>query len=420
MISREAFLESDPVRRFLDAISLADGFAFFVLVSPAPLETRLCLEALKTRLNLADGELHWLVPPLGDADTPFSEPFTATQTRWLNELVSPNRAFRVWGVELANLGFPGGPYITAGWDWFFARLNEHRNTISQANPRPMVFVVDRQVENHLVHSAPDLWSIRSGSYLLDSVGRTALPQWKPTLGGLVHRADELLWVHRMSMRVLEVFAASKRAWEASDSGEVIRILEQAKVELPEATDPLVFAPAELKILVLEASISGWASIEPRYTSLVNYWLKTNVGGSDTEDGISEVAPYVLIVCGLLAAVYDQGDWSKRCFSEGLRRLWGVWAGGLLYRRIPSLIDDLWSGALAHLEYGSAETAVDFANWAYAILSLQGTKYALSEVPLPTKEHFERVAALMSLLGDTPREYRLRELAAQAPSAGETP
>lgn len=60
MMSRDAFASSHAIQRWIEAATLARGFALYVLVSPAPLETRLAIAALADALALQPHDVRTL------------------------------------------------------------------------------------------------------------------------------------------------------------------------------------------------------------------------------------------------------------------------------------------------------------------------------------------------------------------------
>lgn len=135
------------------AISLTDGFALYVLVLESPAATHVAVRALKRR---GAGDMVVLEAP--DTSTPdWMERYLEDVQREAKEgrrpLVLDMTAIDTRDVE--------------GWTLVLHRLNFGRNALVRALNRPLILVVSPRFEPLLAGEAPDLWSVRTLTLVVD-------------------------------------------------------------------------------------------------------------------------------------------------------------------------------------------------------------------------------------------------------------
>ncbi|MDP3220657.1 MAG: tetratricopeptide repeat protein [Deltaproteobacteria bacterium] len=85
--------------------------------------------------------------------------------RVLRPLTTPDEAGAAHGV--VHVVDATGSVPDDAWAWCFQRLNERRNVIAQRLHGELVLCVTPAQETQLAAIAPDLWSIRSGTFMVD-------------------------------------------------------------------------------------------------------------------------------------------------------------------------------------------------------------------------------------------------------------
>ena len=137
----------------------SESFELFILFSP---ESKLS-DLIKTRLTeLYQGQqtaIHYFAPK--DPDTLTTDVFDFLQPLENQSLAKAQRC-PIW-LEISE----ATPSWSTAQTHLLSRLNERRDKLRSYHPQPFVIVLPPQMAEKVSHIAPDLWSVRCYSRLLD-------------------------------------------------------------------------------------------------------------------------------------------------------------------------------------------------------------------------------------------------------------
>ncbi len=166
---REALRAHPEVQRLARALTLSQRFHLYLVVCVGPVVSSAIVDELKRSVSAARGaevELRWLPHAPGvRGPSPLTQGALADAV--LRPLTAPDEAQRRHGVIHVVDATAAGERDGDVWTWCFQRLNEQRNTIAQHLAGELVLFVTASQETGLATIAPDLWSIRSGTYVVD-------------------------------------------------------------------------------------------------------------------------------------------------------------------------------------------------------------------------------------------------------------
>jgi len=206
------------VRRLVRALSLSQRFHLYLVVCRGPRVARATALVVRESLAAARGtpvDLRWL--PRDPDDPSPDERLTresATETV-LRPLAAPDEASAAHGV--VHVVDATGAAADDAWTWCFQRLNERRNVIAQKILGEVVMFVTPEQETLLASIAPDLWSIRSGTFVVDvdAPHVAAATSWDGWKGDQLRDATEV----EVERRRAEKAVADARDWAAADPGD---------------------------------------------------------------------------------------------------------------------------------------------------------------------------------------------------------
>ncbi|MFO0573104.1 MAG: toll/interleukin-1 receptor domain-containing protein [Polyangia bacterium] len=150
-------LANNPeVRDLVEGLSLADGFAFFLLYAESPEVIRDIIALLPDAVSQLRGiavQVIRLDPTKG------FEQGAAAFSAILRRLADPPAisAQTIWVLD----GSSASPQNEEDWRDFFLRMNRSRNLIQKQLNRPLLLALPSSFERLFANSAPDFWSIRS-------------------------------------------------------------------------------------------------------------------------------------------------------------------------------------------------------------------------------------------------------------------
>jgi tetratricopeptide (TPR) repeat protein len=221
------------VRRLVRALSLSQRFHLYLLVCSGPRLAR--ATAAVTRELLARGgavTLRWLPR---DPDDPSPEERLTRESateRVLRPLTAPDEASAAHGV--IHVIDATGSTADDAWAWCFQRLNERRNVVAQRLHGEVLLCVTPAQEAQLAAIAPDLWSIRSGTFVVD-VEVPALATTTSWAGWGGHLRDPAQ--AESDRRQAEKALAQAREWAAADPADTGRV-ESIAIWLERLSGPL--------------------------------------------------------------------------------------------------------------------------------------------------------------------------------------
>jgi tetratricopeptide (TPR) repeat protein len=210
------------VRRLVRALSLSQRFHLYLVVCSGPRVARATATVTRALVATARGAavtLRWL-PRAPDAPSPEERLTRESATEdVLRPLTAPDDASAAHGV--VHVVDATGAVTDDAWAWCFQRLNERRNTIAQRLHGELVLCVTPAQEAQLAVIAPDLWSIRSGTFLVDVAvpAGTEATLWPERQRGFRRRDATATEAER---RRAEVELRQARAWMEADPADVGR------------------------------------------------------------------------------------------------------------------------------------------------------------------------------------------------------
>lgn len=182
---KAAISRQEDVARLVRALTLDEGFAVYVVLTPSPEVSAAMLEVVEQTLRASvRQDWRWvsLDPYLlrEHAETPWTD--DGLDDLLLVPLIEHrSKGARAPDAVVINLSrAPEGD--DGAWGRFFSRLNRARNTVMLRLGRPLVMVMPARLERILSAVAPDVWSGVSASMAVTAPTRAVNPRAMEMLG----------------------------------------------------------------------------------------------------------------------------------------------------------------------------------------------------------------------------------------------
>jgi tetratricopeptide (TPR) repeat protein len=258
------------VRRLVRALSLSQRFHLYLIVCSGPRVARATASVLRELLATARGATVALRHLPRDPDDPSPEERLTRESateRVLRPLTTPDEAGAAHGV--VHVVDATGSVADDAWAWCLQRLNERRNVIAQRLHGELLLCVTPAQETQLAAIAPDLWSIRSGTFVVDVEAPKAAEasRWPEARG---HRDAAEVEAERQQA---EQELVEARAWAEEDPADLGR-RESVAIWLERLGTALqaMGRPDEATAALSEASalIEGVLAVAPERRELCHY------------------------------------------------------------------------------------------------------------------------------------------------------
>ena len=202
------------VRRLVRALSLSQRFHLYLVVCSGPRVARATARVMRESLAAARGAavtLRWLPRDPDDASPEGRLTRESATEAVLRPLTAPDEASAAHGV--VHVIDATGSVADDAWAWCFQRLNERRTVIAQRLHGEVVLCVTPAQETQLAAVAPDLWSIRSGTFVVDvEMPKAATTSWDGWKGDQLRDVTEVEGERWQAEKAL----ADARVWAAAD------------------------------------------------------------------------------------------------------------------------------------------------------------------------------------------------------------